>query len=107
MVIHAIKYLQKQKRLIEHGKADWTTVEQLEAAINQLKEQEQEENKTRTYQTYVKQNNKWLFVGWMHQMNEMFCITSDVRGNYIYKTYKWLDGKEEEYRYDINYLEEG
>lgn len=45
MIIHAIKYLQKEKRLIEQGKTNWTTVEKLDATIKQL--EEQEENKIR------------------------------------------------------------
>lgn len=62
-------------------------------------------NNKRVYETFLKLNGKWLFLGWGHQKNEQFCINTKMRGNYIYKTYKWLSGEVEEYRYG-NYLEE-
>lgn len=60
----------------------------------------------RKYETYIKlENGKWLFVGWGFLMNEEFCIETKIRGRYIYKTYKWLSGKVEEYKYSNNYVE--
>lgn len=52
------------------------------------------------FETYVKmENGKWHFVGWGNMRNEVFCIETKERGDYIYKTYEWLTGKREEYRY--------
>lgn len=59
----------------------------------------------RKYETYVKVNGKWVFVGWGSMMTEEFCIETKTRGKYIYKTYKWLSGVTEEYRYNNNYIE--
>lgn len=54
------------------------------------------------YETYHKaENGRWHFVGWYSMNNEEFCIETKVRGKYTYKTYKWLDGKIDEYRYVI------
>lgn len=61
----------------------------------------------RRYETYVKlENGKWLFVGWGSMINEEFCIGTKTRGKYIYKTYKWLSGKTEEYKYNSHYIEQ-
>ena len=52
------------------------------------------------FETYIKtENNKWHFVGWGTMLDEAYCIETKVRGDYIYKTYEWLTGKREEYRY--------
>lgn len=53
----------------------------------------------RRYESYVKINGKWHFLGWYRMMNEEFCVETKMRGKYIYKTYKWLNGNIEEYRY--------
>ena len=54
----------------------------------------------RRYETYVKlENGKWHFLGWYSMKNEDFCIETKTRGKYIYKTYRWLTGTIEEYRY--------
>lgn len=52
------------------------------------------------FETYVKmENGKWHFLGWYTMCDEVFCIETKVRGDFIYKTYEWLTGKREEYRY--------
>lgn len=54
------------------------------------------------YETYIKlDNGKWHFTGWCKMTFEEFCIETKVRGSYMYKTYKWLNGNIEEYRYKI------
>lgn len=105
MIIDAILQLKRWKNLAENGNTKYGTVEELEQSIQYLKEEEKKQNQKRTYETYLKLNDKWLFVGWSHQMNEDFCIEAKRKGNYIYKTYKWLNGEVEEYRYG-SYIEE-
>lgn len=52
------------------------------------------------YEVYQKlKNSKWYFIGWGTMMNEENCIETKVRGNYTYKTYKWLNGKIDEFKY--------
>ena len=54
------------------------------------------------YETYIKlENGRWHFVGWYSMCDEQFCIETKTRGRYIYKTYKWLTGKIDEYRYSL------
>lgn len=45
MVIDAIKYLERQKRLIQEGKTNWTTVEKIEQSIEYLEERFKEKLK--------------------------------------------------------------
>ena len=58
----------------------------------------------RKYETYVKVDGKWIFVGWGIMLNEEFCIETKKRGKFIYKIYKWSTGVTEEYRYG-SYIE--
>lgn len=52
------------------------------------------------YETYVKgENGKFIFVGWNDMNDEKFCINTKLTKKFIYKTYKWLNDKIEEYRY--------
>lgn len=51
------------------------------------------------YETFLKINGRYKFQGWYHMMNEDFCIDTKQRGNYTYKTYKWLNGEIETYKY--------
>lgn len=52
------------------------------------------------YETFYKnEKNKFVFIGWGEILNEEFCIVTKETKKFIYKTYKWLNGKVEEYRY--------
>lgn len=55
------------------------------------------------YETSIKnENGIFIFIGWGHMLNEEFCINTKETKKFIYKTYKWLDGKIEFYRYRKN-----
>ena len=52
------------------------------------------------YETSIKtEKGYYYFLGWYPMMNEEFCIETRKRGTYTYKTYQWLTGKIETYRY--------
>lgn len=52
------------------------------------------------YETDVKgENGKWIFVGWHGLDSEEFCIETRNTKKFIYKKYKWLNNKIEEFRY--------
>lgn len=57
------------------------------------------------YETFLKINNKWKFMGWYPIMNNNFILDYNKRGKYTYITYEWLDGNVEQYRYG-EYIEE-
>ena len=54
------------------------------------------------FETYVDIDGKFVFIGWSEMMNEEFCIETKNTKKFIYKTYKWLNGKVEKYRYRIS-----
>ena len=99
------KFVELNKRYERHI----AVVEELEYILNELEKEDVVEDMKqpiRTYETYIKlENGKYYFTGWYPMMNEEFCIETKVRGKYIYKKYKWLTGKVEEYKYG-SYVEE-
>lgn len=84
-------------------------VEELEYILNQLENEEADNeekaydfNGEQVYETYCKrENGTWQFVGWGKMMNEEFCIETKQARGFIYKTYRWLTGKTEEYKYRV------
>lgn len=58
------------------------------------------------FETYAKnERGKFIFVGWGQMLNEEFCIETKKTKRFIYKTYRWLTGKVEVYRYSRDYVE--
>lgn len=77
--------------------------------------------KKRLYETYQKINGKYHFQGWYEMLEEKYCIKTTkktykdkeyINGqfiesvkSYIYKTYKWQNGKIDYIKYGT-YIEE-
>ena len=58
----------------------------------------------RRYETFFKSKGKFNFMGWYSMMSEDFCISTKQRKDregkvWTYKTYKYLNGTVEEYKY--------
>lgn len=51
------------------------------------------------YETYIRKNNRWAFVGWNTIQDDKFIINKKENKKFIYITYKWLNNEIEEYRY--------
>lgn len=79
-------------------------------------------NNMRRYETFIKlENNRYYFLGWYEMRDDTFCINTKTRKTkdkdyidgkwvdtvktWIYKTYKYLNGDIETYKYG-SYVEE-
>ena len=51
------------------------------------------------FETSIKIDNKYIFVGWSNKINEEFAIAKKETSKFIYVTNKYLNGIIEKYRY--------
>lgn len=97
------KELREKVERIESLKAEIRRLQELEKELK--KEETTLLNKEEVYEMYVKRGTKYNFIGWGHPEDEKFCLDTKINQRLntiaVFKKYKYLNGKIEEYKYIV------